>query len=286
MAKLYSLLGVDAPFDPFYRFATSWLLPPWVLFAYRALMCLYAFTVSLITLGWPGEDAVRQLSYFTVLTYWGIAFYFLFAALHTLALLIAGAPFLNRWPRPLQALHSIYYSSIVTYPFLVTIVYWAILSKPFPTTYSAWRGISQHVLNAVFAFLEIILPRTAPPPWLHVLPLLILLVLYVALSYVTFATQGFFPYDFLDPRVGGRGRVTIFAFGILAAVLVIFLFARTLIWLRMRLTERRRSPAPASPESSTLSDVSPAVPTKAFSSASPDLEKQQQQQQQQGRVVS
>ena len=38
MAKLYSLLGVDAPFDPFYRFATSWLLPPWVLFAYRALM--------------------------------------------------------------------------------------------------------------------------------------------------------------------------------------------------------------------------------------------------------
>ena len=112
---------------------------------------------------------------------------------------------------------------------------------------------------------------------------MVVLVLYVGLSYVTYATQGFFPYDFLDPRVGGRGRVAIFAFGILAAVIVIFLLARTLIWLRMRLTERRRPLAPGSSELATLGDVSPAVPTKASPSASLDLEKQQQQQQ--GRVA-
>lgn len=55
-----------------------------------------------------------------MLTYWGIAFYFLFAALHTLSLVTMSMPFLNRWPRPLQALHGFFYTTIVTYPFLVT----------------------------------------------------------------------------------------------------------------------------------------------------------------------
>lgn len=37
MSKPYRLMGVEAPFDPDYRFETSWILPPWILFACRAL---------------------------------------------------------------------------------------------------------------------------------------------------------------------------------------------------------------------------------------------------------
>lgn len=122
--------------------------------------------------------------------------------------------------------------------------------------------ISQHALNALFALLEILLPRTAPPPWLHIPPLIVLLALYVALVYVTRAAQGFYVYDFLDSSAHGHGRVAIYIFGILGAMLVIFVVVRTLIGVRQRWTERRLGVA------SDLETVDNSV------NRSPDLEKQ------------
>lgn len=97
--------------------------------------------------------------------------------------------------------------------------------------------ISQHALNSFFAIFEIILPRTSPPPPLHILCLVILLACYLALAYITHATQGWYPYSFLDTSKGS-GRVTGYCFGILAAIVIIFGVVWGLIWLRNLVTQK------------------------------------------------
>jgi uncharacterized membrane protein len=68
-----------------------------------------------------------------------------------------------------------------------------------------------------------------------VLFLIIILAFYLALAYLTFATQGFYTYNFLDPATG-RGRVAAYCFGILASVVVVFIIVWLLVWIRRRLT--------------------------------------------------
>ena len=68
-------------FDPSHRFVTSWLLPPVVLAVLRALLSLYAFATLFFIFGWNGthglsDQSRHSFSYFTHLTYWGLAFYF------------------------------------------------------------------------------------------------------------------------------------------------------------------------------------------------------------------
>jgi hypothetical protein len=112
-------------FDPTHRYETSWVLSPGVLFAIRALLSLYAFVTLFTTFGWNGahgrsDDSRRSFSFFTNLTYWGLAFYNAFSALHTGTYWLTGTPLLARWPRSLQIAHSMYYSTVVVYPFIVT----------------------------------------------------------------------------------------------------------------------------------------------------------------------
>lgn len=112
-------------FDPTHRFETSWILPPGVLFAARALLSLYAFVTLFTIFGWNGThgrsgDSQRSFSYFTHLTYWGLAFYTGFSAAHTGSYWLTGTPFLARWPKWLQVAHSMFYSTIVIYPWIVT----------------------------------------------------------------------------------------------------------------------------------------------------------------------
>jgi len=58
--------------DPSNRFETSWLLRPWVLFAIRASISLYAFVVLIFNIAWDlatihdgGKTARFEFSYFT-----------------------------------------------------------------------------------------------------------------------------------------------------------------------------------------------------------------------------
>ena len=95
--------------------------------------------------------------------------------------------------------------------------------------------ISHHGLNSFFALLELILPATNPPPWLHLAFLILILVLYLALAYVVHATEGFYVYSFLDPS-HGKGKVAGYAFGIAAAIIIIFLVVWVITWVRRRLT--------------------------------------------------
>ncbi|EHY60286.1 hypothetical protein HRR83_000048 [Exophiala dermatitidis] len=223
-------------------FTTSWLLPPLLLALLRLLVFSYALATQLANWIYDGthsaaRDIGREFSYFTVLTFWGILFYYLVAGVHTLVYSLRGRDWLDRWPSALQQLHSFFYTTIVTLPILVTLVYWIVLYDGpwFPVIFDGWSNVSRHALNSLFALLEIFLPATHPPPLLHLVGLIVLLLLYLALAYLTHATQHFYVYDFLDPD-NGSGKVTGYCFGIAAAIIVVFGVVWLLIWLRRRFT--------------------------------------------------
>ena len=274
---LTTLFGVDKTADEKKHFETSWLLPPAILAGLRGLIALYIFTTIFFFWGWygtHGETATigQSFSFFTWLTYWGIGFYMLFAAIHTAYYARTGHSLLYRWPRALRILHSLLYSSITTYPFLVTIVFWALIFKSpwYTKTFTGWQNvskqknirsdpseitdistppmtklialsmqISQHALNSFYALLEITLPTTSPHPWIAIPFLILGLLFYLCVAYITFYTEGFYPYSFLNIGDHGSGLVTGYCFGILAAILVIFLVSWALIWLRCWLTRGR-----------------------------------------------
>lgn len=241
--------GTDL-WDTSNRFETSWLLSPWALFGVRALICLFTWVTRFFIIGWTcthdslgGCLTVRQsFSYFTYLTFWGLQFYFLVATIHTFTYARTGRPLLDSFPRPLQALYSLFYSSIVTYPFLVTIVYWGVLYKGpwFSVEFTAFSNVSQHGLNSLFALFEVFVPRTNPPLWVHIPFLIFILALYLALAYITVETEGFYVYNFLNYRkVGGRGIVAAYIIGIAVGIVIIFCLVWCIIWLRKWVTETK-----------------------------------------------
>lgn len=107
---------------------TSWLISPWALFSIRVLISLYAFAVLFTRIGrwetsdYPGDvgDAGRSFSFFTVLSYWGLAFYFAFAAAHTGSYAVRGHAWLETWPGWLRFAHSALYVTATVFPWLVT----------------------------------------------------------------------------------------------------------------------------------------------------------------------
>ena len=154
MATFYSLVGVTTPFDPSNRFTTSSILPSIALAILRLLLSLYSFVTIFFIYAWQcthGEArmARRSFSFFTDLTYYGLAFYFFFAGLHTLSYALKGKSWLNGWPKPLQAAHTIFYTTIVCFPPLVTIVFWAILYNDpwFPVQEQAWSNVWISIFN-------------------------------------------------------------------------------------------------------------------------------------------
>lgn len=93
-------------------------------------------------------------------------------------------------------------------------------------------------MNSVIAFSEIILPRTSPPPFLHIPFLIIILGLYLGVAYITRATEHFYVYHFLDPKTG-TGKVAAHDFGVIAIAIVLFLVIWGLVWARKWVTEKR-----------------------------------------------
>lgn len=121
------LLAIGSPFDPNHRFQTSWALSPLLYGCVRLLFSVYIFQYllyrivhSAVTDG--GLSAKQSFSYFTNITYWGLGFYFAFAGFHTVAYALRGRAPLQKWPKALQFLHSLLYSSIITFSFLVFVV--------------------------------------------------------------------------------------------------------------------------------------------------------------------
>lgn len=148
-SKFFSLMGVEPTgFDPEHRFVTSWLLPPLGLAIYRLLFALFGWTNFIANWVWNGlydpGDIGSEWSYFTTLTFAGLTVYMTVASIHTFMYWKKGYSLLDRCPRWIQALHSLFYSTIIVYPFIVTIVYWGLLySSPwFPVAMDAYRNVS------------------------------------------------------------------------------------------------------------------------------------------------
>lgn len=163
-------MGVrDDDFRLSHRFVTSWLLPPTFLAILRGIVALYTFTTIFFIFGWQGTHGLadandRELSYFTSLTFWSIAFYSIFSAVHTYLYARRGYAPLDQWPKPLQALHSLLYTTIITFPFLVTIVFWVVLFDGhwFPVNFDAWSNVSILVQRSSTLLLTSPRPRATP----------------------------------------------------------------------------------------------------------------------------
>ena len=124
-AKVTESLRSNGAFDPTQRFSTSWLVSPYVLFTSRIIFSLYSFSVLFYSVGLKIYSefyayGLETVTFFPCLSYWGLATYFAVSAIHTFSYARWGKPFLARWPRTLQQLHSLLYSTIVVFPLLVT----------------------------------------------------------------------------------------------------------------------------------------------------------------------
>lgn len=100
-----------------------------------------------------------------------------------------------------------------------------------------WRNISAHGLNSVFAIFEIVFARTEKTPWLHIVPLILILVGYLGVAYLTLHDSGIYVYDFLDETKHGRALVAGYILGILAGIIIVFGIVHFLIKFRRWLTE-------------------------------------------------
>ncbi|KAI0668548.1 hypothetical protein C8Q78DRAFT_980101 [Trametes maxima] len=248
---LYSRLGVGEPFDQTHDFVTSPFFSPLVLAILRLTLGFYAFFVALFHLIWDavrGHGAGSFFSYFTHLSYIGVIAYYFAAGVQTLCYVVnkrKGYP-LQRWPRPLQFLHVLLYSTITTYPFVVTVIFWALLSGPstFSTRFDSWVNVSQHAMNSLYALIEILLTNSGPSPWLHLPLCIVMLASYLGVAYITNATQGFYTYSFLDPhKEHAKLAGYIVAIGI--AECLAFCLAYGLVTGRVRLVRRRTDAAEA-----------------------------------------
>lgn len=80
-----------------------------------------------------------------------------------------------------------------------TAIFWSLLSaNAFESRFSTFTNISEHALNSVFAFSEIVLADSEPHAWIYLPLLIVILAAYLGLAYLTHATEDFWVYSFLD----------------------------------------------------------------------------------------
>ncbi|KAJ7258413.1 hypothetical protein B0H12DRAFT_1109842 [Mycena haematopus] len=233
--------GVEDTFDPQYKFVSSPVFSPYVLAGIRCLLALYTLCTVCTVLAFDVSMGSGKsfLSYFTLLSYIGLTSYYWAAAVQTFFYARYGRYLLRRWPRPLQGLHVLLQSTITVFPFIVTVVYWALLSaaKTFDTPLDSWENISLHAMNSAFVLFEILFTNSPPAPWIMIPVQILLLGAYLGVAYITHATQGFYTYSFLNPSNGG-GLLAGYIVGIGAGDIVVFTLARGVTVLRQRFALR------------------------------------------------
>lgn len=169
--------------------------------------------------------------------------YFWISGIYSLIYALTGRSPLRRYPRFLQFLHSIFYSTITTYPFIVTAVYWALISSPphtkaLGTIAARWSNISFHCLNAVFAFFEVVFSAVLPQRWTHSFFILLFLGLYISMAYIIHATSKFYVYEFMDTKSMGALTGAYIA-GIGGLGIVTFFVVQGIVWLKQWCCGRR-----------------------------------------------
>lgn len=245
----HSWFGLHRPFDQKYRAVTSGIVQPWVLFTIRLILAIYAVAASVVHIvifGTIGDDANYGLyyAYFTRLTWIGLTAYYCAAAFHSGIFVmsirqlkrgtVSRAPWypLQKWGRFLQFLHLWLFSTVITMPLLVTIVYWALLASPasFASPFTTWSNVSFHILNTVLLLAELVFGRLRLY-WGYLIPCVVVLAAYLGLAYLAHATQGVWVYNFLDP---GRpnAKVAAYIIMVLAVEVVVFVIMWGIIHIR------------------------------------------------------
>lgn len=250
--NFYEILGSPQPFDAQRNYVTSPWFSSTMLAVIRGTIAFYTLFVLLFILIWEAvieDDADTYFSYFTELTYIGICSYYWasFTQTFVYARRLRHSPHRNpeyplqRWPRILQLLHVMLGTTIVSFPILVTIVFWGLLasSTVFATKFSAWSNLSIHALNTVWSLFEMIGTNSPPPRWAMLPFMIFILGLYLGLAYVTYATQHFYPYAFLNPAKE-HSLLAGYIVGIAIAGCVVFSLAKTIMWARTKLVANKK----------------------------------------------
>ncbi|KAI5359155.1 Putative protein rolling stone [Septoria linicola] len=272
-----SALGLPSrgeKFDTGATFVRSHIVSPYKLACLRALIALYCWMTIIVAYSWLSYEyapntlrdvniptytlilgkwfIAKSFSFFTFITYWSLAFYFTISLWHTF-IYARNQAYLrttttshlhDTFPRWLQLAHSLWYSTITTYPFLVSIVYWCTMyGGPWPSDspFTQWINISVHGLNSLFAILEIVFSAVRPPPFIsHLLVVLTGLSLYLGVAYITKAHQGIYVYEWMNPTWGAEG-VAGHVFGYAAAMVGIYSLGWGATWTREWLVARKRT---------------------------------------------
>lgn len=162
--------------------------------------------------------------------------YFWISGIYSVIYAITGRSPLRKLPRFLQLLHSLFYSTVTTYPFIVTAVYWSLISTPphkkaLATVVSRWSNTSFHCLNAVFACFEVMFSAVLPQRWTHSLVILLILGLYIAMAYIIRLTAKFYVYEFMDVKMMGAVTGAYIA-GIGAMGMITFFVVQGVVWVK------------------------------------------------------
>lgn len=260
----YKLIGVSSTtFDADRTFVRSSLVSPALLGTARAVISLYCFSTIIVGYTWQAFNIAqnylqdvklppypfitnylaigRSFSFFTWLCFWSQAFYFLVSSIHTFCFAGYHRTWLHdKFPKPLQLAHSLWYTTIITFPFLVSTMFWATMyAGPWPKGhYEQWLNLSAHGLNSLFTLFEIVFPATKRPPVSHLAVVLLIMSLYLGLSYLTKATQGFYVYEWMNPKHGSVS-IVLHVVGYAGGACTIFVLMSLAIWLRLRLCSLR-----------------------------------------------
>lgn len=95
-----------------------------------------------------------------------------------------------------------------------------------------------HILNSVFALLEIVLTRVGLMPWIHIPFIILFIASYIGVAYITKATEGFYPYNVLDPGKDGSGAVAKYIFGIIIGACILFVIVSGINWVKVWFCEK------------------------------------------------
>ncbi|KAF8336040.1 hypothetical protein F5887DRAFT_921016 [Amanita rubescens] len=137
---------------------------------------------------------------------------------------------LREWPRFLQFFHVWLYTTVVTFPIVVTAVFWVVRQR-------SSRGLT-HGATYKCTRSTLLLTNVPPPPWIY-LPLNVaILACYLRIAYITSGTQHFYTYNFLDPKKEG-GLLAAYIVGIAVCECVAYALVYGVIVLRQKVTRGR-----------------------------------------------
>ncbi|KAI8807105.1 hypothetical protein BJ742DRAFT_333537 [Cladochytrium replicatum] len=222
------------------RMVTSRWLSPKMLLGWRCFVLLYLLGCIV---AYQVESEVFNFVYFsafTTLTWTGLVLFNFIAVLHGIYYLRTGRHIDHRY-RSLNLIVWGSYVCVAVFPWVVSVVYWSVLSGPLlktPTTYGIFINVSFHALNLVFSLVELTINRI--PLFFTQWPIyLIIALLYLAWAYVQnvifspLVGYDFYIYPFLNPK-------TPFSGVILAGVVIAFIIFHAVTVSLHKIRDRQR----------------------------------------------